>query len=148
MINGIPVHLKGADESGAPVLEKACFATARKCPELANKLKAIHRTDLAETAAVRRAEAAKEHLEKCLSNEIDQAEAAAIEAFDRLQDASQAVFDAIRGFCVSGFEAAGYDRATAERYAGLCEPTRLGELKAKCLMGAGMVDFFSTASPV
>jgi hypothetical protein len=144
MINGIPVHLKGADESGAHVLEKAVFATARKCPELSGLIKAIARADVAETAAARRADAANSRLRDCTPDEIDQAEAEAAAAFDRLQDASQAVFDAIRAFVVRGFTAAGYDQANAERYADLVEPGRLGELKAKCLMGAGMVDFFTT----
>jgi len=137
MINGIPVSLKG--ENGA--IEKPVFATARKCPALLGKLKDITKADTAETVAARRARDAEARIGSCTAEELD---AVAVEAEGKAlaaQAASVAVMDAVHEFLLAGFAGAGYTPEQAEYYTSLIGPERLQELKAKCLLGSGVVDF-------
>ena len=136
-VNGIPVTLKS--ESGTP--ETAVFATVKKHPKLRECLHNIAAADIRETVAGRRFRDANELLQTCNPDKLDTLAASAEDAADNAQAATQAVFDAIHAFTLEGFIGAGYDQTQAERFADMVDVERLAELKAKCMLGTGHVDF-------
>lgn len=142
-VNGIPVKLTTPDKDGnLTQIETVCFATVRKCPALAGALKDVIRADKAETAAVRRAQLAERAIMLCEdAAQIASLETDAIKAAEAAEDASQALFDAIRAFVVQGLAGAGYTTEQADRYADLIPRERLPELKAAAMIGAGRLDF-------
>ena len=142
-INGIVITLKAPDADGAMTqVERPVFATARRHPELLAKLKAIARADIAETAAARRHALANDALvAAATSDDVDACQKAAEATADAVQAASEAVFAAVRAFVLEGFMGAGYTSDAAERYADLVPAERIAELKARCMLGGGIVDF-------
>lgn len=136
-INGIPVTLKNSEGT----VENAVFATVKKHPKLLKCLHKIAAADIRETVAARRFRDADALLQTCDPAQLETFAAAATEASEKAQAATQAMFDAITAFTVEGFVGAGYDREEAERFAGLVDVERLAELRAKCMLGTGHVDF-------
>ena len=145
--NGIPVKLLTADTDGKLTqIETPVFASARKCPALLGKIKAIAAADLAETAAGKRMKAANDRLLERPEAETDKSRADANECADKLADANAAIFNAIHDFIVAGFTGAGYTQEQAEKYASFVDAGHLAELKAVCLLGTGRLDFTKAAN--
>jgi len=137
---GIKVTLRDPDDSTNVI--RAEFATARTHPELKDKLKTIASCDTKESLLGRRRELAMGELATATTEtELNEAAEALQKATDAVNDASMALFEAIRDFIVAGFQLAGATQELAEKLAGLVDVERLPELKAKCLFGAGVVDF-------
>jgi hypothetical protein len=143
MVNGIPVKVATQDADGEYTqVETVCFATIRKCPELAGALKAIIRADKAETVAARRAQLAERAILECEKDaELEALEEAAVKAVEAAEAATQAMFDSVRGFVLAGLKGAGYTETQAERYADYLPFDRLAELKAAAMIGSGRLDF-------
>ncbi len=143
MVNGIPVKVATQDKDGEYTqVETVCFATVRKCPELAGALKAIIRADKAETVATRRAQLAERAILECeKDDELASLEEAAVAAVETAEAATQAMFDAVREFVLVGLRGAGYKENQAERYADYLPFDRLAELKAASMIGSGRLDF-------
>lgn len=143
MVNGIPVKIVTPDKDGEYTqFETVCFATLRKCPELAGKLKDIIRADKAETVAVRRAQLAERAILLCEDDaKLAELEAASVAATEASEAATQAVFDAMREFVTAGLVGAGYTEKQADRYADFLPFDRLAELKAAAMIGSGRLDF-------
>lgn len=135
-INGIPIEIKVGNDIESPV-----FATARKCPGLLGKMKAINKADAVESGAARQHELAAQALDQATAEELKKAETALQKASDNALDASAAVMTAVHDFIVAGFLGAGYKAEDAERYTELLDMERVQEIKAKCLYGAGRVGF-------
>jgi hypothetical protein len=143
MVNGIPVKIVTPDKDGEYTqVETVCFATLRKCPALAGKLKDIIRADKAETVAARRAQLAERAIFVCEDDgKLAGLEAASVAATEASEAATQAVFDAMREFVTAGLVGAGYTEKQADRYADFLPFDRLAELKAAAMIGSGRLDF-------
>ncbi len=140
---GIPITINTPDEKGDYVnVERAVFATIRKCTELSSLLKEINTCDIKEDASAIRVQSARKKLiEATTEEEIQIAEDLAIKAVEHSEDCTQRLASAVRNFIVKGFMGAGYTEPEAQRYADLMPPERLRELKASCLVGSGRLDF-------
>lgn len=140
---GIPIKVQTQDAEGNwTQYEQAVFGTAIRHPRLGELLRALARASVDEDAAGRLSILAQRKLLEAgttaeVASLADEARAAA----EAAETATQAYAAAVRAFIVAGFECAGYDREGAERYADLLGSTRLGELKAACLIGGGKLDF-------
>ena len=140
---GIPIKVQTQDAEGNwTQYEQAVFGTAVRHPRLGPLLRALARASVEEDAAGRLAILASQRL---LDAGTPEAVAAAAEEAgaraEAAEQATQAYAAAVRAFVVAGFECAGYDNQAAERYADFLGSTRLGELKAACLIGGGRLDF-------
>ena len=140
--NGIPVIIVTPDDKGNyTVKETAVFATARKHPDLKGKLKAVVKADVAEDVATAKAVATRQALIDATAENIDELAKAAEKAAIKIEDATEAYAAAVHDFIFTGFKGAGYTPEEAERYAMYIDPERLDELKSKCLIGSGRLDF-------
>jgi hypothetical protein len=142
MIRGIPIEMAGPDGT----VEKPLFASARACPALLDRVKAIKRRYLDNECAERKAQIAADLLAECKPEDLDATVEAGKAAMDRAMDTMAALSAACWDFLVAGFEAAGYDHAQAERYAGLAKMEQAQEIQQKCLVGLGQVDFSPASS--
>jgi len=140
---GIPIKVLAPDDKGELTQpETAVFATVRRCPKLAEAVKAVARASVAEEAAGRLAMLASRAIIEAetpaaVTEASSRAEAAAVAA----EEATQTYAEAVRAFLLTGFVGAGYTEDAAERYAELVGAQRLGELKAAALVGVGRLDF-------
>lgn len=137
---GIKVTMR--DPKDNTKLIHAEFATARSFPQMKELLRKIAVADNLESVAGRKRELAELRLmEAGTAEEADAACAALQEATDAVTEASCALFDAIREFVLDGYKLAGAPDELAERLADATDVEYLPMLKAKCLYGAGCVDF-------
>ncbi len=145
---GIPLGIKVTfrDPEDSTKLIHAQFATVRSHPELRDHLTLCARLDVKESAAVRRMQLADQALWSAEAAEVDAAEKALQIAADARNAVLGEMMQAAREFIEAGFVAAG---ATAEHASWLADRVAmedLPELKAKCLYGAGAVDFTRASS--
>lgn len=141
---GIPLGIKITlrDPEDPAKLIHAQFATVRSHPELKELLSRCAALDVKESAAVRRMQLADRKLWEAET----EADIAAAEAFlSQLVAARNTVTEemvaAARAFVVAGFAAAGASDEHASWLADRVAMEDLPELKAKCLYGAGAMDF-------
>ena len=141
---GIKVTLRDPDDNTK--LIHAEFATARSFPVLKELLQKVARTDTAESISGRKRELAEAKL--LAANTSEEAEAAGVAlhaATEEVTSASMALFDAIREFVFKGYQLAGAPAEMAEKLADITDVENLPILKAKCLFGAGCLDFTKAA---
>ena len=119
---GIKVTFKDPDNPAGII--NAQFATARSNPE---------------SVAMQKLENAAERLKSSTDPEAMQAELLALR--NASDDATLAVVEASRLFVVTGFKLAGSSDEQAEKLADIVDMADLAVLKAKCLYGAGSLDF-------
>ena len=137
---GIKVTLRDPDNSTQ--LIHAEFATARSFPVMRELLQKVARVDAIESTAGRKRELAEGKLFAALTGEEADAAGAALQAAtEEVTAASMALFDAIREFVFTGYQLAGAPDALAEKLTDITDVENLPVLKAKCLFGAGCVDF-------
>ena len=143
-MSGIKVKLRDPDNNTQ--LIHAEFATARSFPVMKELLQAIAKTDNIESVAGRKRELAEAKLmDASTSEEAEEAGVALQAATEEVTSASMALFDAIREFVFKGYQLAGAPDDLAEKLAGITDVENLPILKAKCLYGAGCVDFTKAA---
>jgi hypothetical protein len=141
---GIKVTLRDPDDNTK--LIHAEFATARSFPVLRELLQKVARTDTAESISGRKRELAEAKL--LAANTSEEAEAAGVAlqaATEEVTSASMTLFDAIREFVFKGYQLAGAPAEMAEKLADITDVENLPILKAKCLFGAGCLDFTKAA---
>lgn len=135
---GLRVRLQDPDDPTQVI--NAQFATLRSNPQLGDMLKAIARMDVAESVALRT-------LQK-VAKAFDEGEAdgKALE-LARLDadEATSKTLEAVHAFVVEGFKLAGASDERAEELASIVDIERVDELKARCVYGAGCVDFTKAA---
>ena len=134
---GIKVTFKDPDNPAGII--NAQFATARSNPEMLKLLRAIAEADVAESVAMQKLENAAERLKSSTDPEAMQAELLALR--NASDDATLDVVEASRLFVVTGFKLAGSSDEQAEKLADIVDMADLAVLKAKCLYGAGSLDF-------
>ena len=134
---GIKVTFKDPDNPAGII--NAQFATARSNPEMLKLLRAIAEADVAESVAMQKLENAAERLRNSADPEAMQAELLALR--NASDDATLDVVEASRLFVVTGFKLAGSSDEQAEKLADIVDMADLAVLKAKCLYGAGSLDF-------
>lgn len=134
---GIKVTFKDPDNPAGII--NAQFATARSNPEMLKLLRDIAEKDVAESVAMQKLENAAERLKSSADPEAMQAELLSLR--NASDDATLAVVEASRLFVVTGFKLAGSSDEQAEKLADIVDMADLAVLKAKCLYGAGSLDF-------
>ena len=141
---GLKITLK--DPANPANIINAQFATVRGNPQLKDLLQKIADLDVAENIALKKLSLA--------AAELDAAEdAAAVDALSEklkslrhaADNATCALLEATRAFIVAGFALAGASDERAEDLTDAVGIENIQELKAKCLFGAGCLDF--TQSP-
>lgn len=141
---GIKITLR--DPNDVTNLIHAEFATARSHPELLGLLRNIASADVANSIAERKHEIAQDALYAATTPEnADEAGKNLSAAMNAVTDASQALFDALLAFVVAGYTLAGAPTELAETLTDSTPLEQLPELKAKCLLGSGTVDFTTGA---
>lgn len=141
---GIKVTLRDPDNSTQ--LIHAEFATARSFPVMKELLQKIAKTDNLESVAGRKRELAEAKLMDASNSEEAEAAGVALQAAtEEVTSASMALFDAIREFVFKGYQLAGAPDDLAEKLADITDVENLPILKAKCLYGAGCLDFTKAA---
>jgi hypothetical protein len=142
---GLVIKLRDPDNPANVV--KAQFATIRSCPEMEVLLRECARTQVAETAAIRKYQLALDEIDAAETPQaVDDALAKANSANEARLDAGNALLAAIHAFVVRGFVNGGADQENAERLASIVGPEDLAELKMKCQFGSGVVDFTRTGA--
>lgn len=141
---GIKVTLRDPDNSTQ--LIHAEFATARSFPVMKELLQKIAKADNLESVAGRKRELAEAKLMDASTSEEAEAAGVALQtATEEVTSASMALFDAIREFVFKGYQLAGAPDDLAEKLADITDVENLPVLKAKCLYGAGCLDFTKAA---
>ncbi len=137
---GIKITLR--DPEDASKLIHSEFATARGVPEMNGLLAAIAKADTEESVAAKKRELADVVLMNASNDDdADVAGCALQKATEAVEAASLALFESIRDFLIAGYTKAGATEEIAENLVALTPIERLPEIKAKCLFGAGCVDF-------
>lgn len=134
---GLKVTFKDPENPAGVI--NAQFATARSHPEMLELLRDIAKKDVAESVAMQKLDNATERLKRSDDPEAMQEELLALR--NASDDATLAVVEASRLFVVTGFKLAGASDEQAEKLAGIVDMADLALLKAKCLYGAGSLDF-------
>lgn len=139
-MSGIKVTLR--DPNDSTKLIHAEFATARSFPVLKELLQKIAKTDTLESVAGRKRELAEVKLMDASTSEDAETAGAVLQAAtEEVTAASMALFDAIREFVFTGYQLAGAPDDLADKLTDITDVENLPILKAKCLFGAGCVDF-------
>lgn len=137
---GIKVTLRAPEDSTKII--NAEFATVRSFPAMGEALNRIAKASVTETIAGRRVDVAYAALQEATTAEAINVAADALQAAQEAQDATGVeIFEALRAFVELGYELAGAPPAVVERLTMATDITDLAQLKAKCLYGAGVVDF-------
>ena len=141
---GIPLGIKITlrDPEDPAKLIHAQFATVRSHPELKELLSRCAALDVKESAAVRRMQLADRKLwEAETEADIAAAEASQSQRVEARNAVTEEMVAAARAFVEAGFVAAGASEEHASWLADRVAMEDLPELKAKCLYGAGAMDF-------
>jgi hypothetical protein len=141
---GIKITLRDPEDSAK--LIHAQFATVRSHPELKDRLKRCALLDVRESVAVRRMQLADRKLWDAEDDAaIEAAEKALAAAVAVRNEVTEELIAAARDFVEAGFRAAGSTQEHASWLADRVAMEDLPELKAKCLYGAGALDFTKTS---
>lgn len=142
---GVKITLRDPEDSTK--LIHAQFATARSHPELKKLLERCAELDVKESAAVRRMQLADHRLwEAETEDDITAAEANLTALVAARNVVTEQMVAAARDFVEAGFRFAGADEEHASWLADRIAMEDLPELKAKCLYGAGALDFTVTSA--
>lgn len=137
---GIKITLRDPEDSAKII--HAQFGTVRSHPELKELLKRLAELDVKESAAVKRMQMADRKLwDAETEEEIAAAESALVVKVAERNQVTEELVAAGRAFVEGGFRAAGASEEHASWLADRVAMEDLPELKAKCLYGAGALDF-------
>ena len=138
----IGLRVKIQDPEDPTQIVNAQFATVRSNPQLGEMLRGIAKLDVAQSVAVHR-------LEKVARNLDDPEKEVDAEAIEKARleadEATNRTLEATHAFIVEGFKLAGASAERAEELASLIDIERAVELKARCVYGAGCMDFTKAA---
>lgn len=135
---GLRVKLQDPDDPTQII--NAQFATVRSNPQLGDILKAIARMDVAESVALRDLQKVAKAFDEDNATQED-LEAARLKA----DEATETTLRQVHAFVVAGFKLAGATDERAEELASIVDIERVDELKARCVYGAGCLDFTKAA---
>ena len=135
---GLRVRLQDPDDPTQVI--NAQFATLRSNPQLGDILKAIARMDVAESVALRDLQKVAKSFDEDNATQED-LEAARLKA----DEATETTLRQVHAFVVAGFKLAGATDERAEELASIVDIERVDELKARCVYGAGCLDFTKAA---
>lgn len=135
---GLRVRLQDPDDPTQVI--NAQFATLRSNPQLKDMLTNIARLDVAESVALKKLQ------ETARQFDDGEADAAALEAA-RLEadNATTATLEAAHNFIFMGFKLAGASDERAEELAAIIDIEDVDKLRARCVYGAGCMDFTKAA---
>ena len=135
---GLRVRLQDPDDPTQVI--NAQFATLRSNPQLGDILKAIARMDVAESVALRDLQKVAKSFDEDNATQED-LEAARLKA----DEATETTLRQVHAFVVAGFKLAGATDERAEELASIVDIERVDELEARCVYGAGCLDFTKAA---
>ena len=135
---GLRIKLQDPDDPTQVI--NAQFATLRSNPQLGDILKAIARMDVAESVALKELQAVAKRFDEDNATP-EELEAARLKA----DDATEQTLRQTHAFVVDGFKLAGETDERAEELASIVDIERVDELKARCVYGAGCLDFTKAA---
>ena len=135
---GLRVRLQDPDDPTQVI--NAQFATLRSNPQLKDMLTNIARLDVAESVALRDLQNVAKAFDEDNATQED-LEAARLKA----DEATENVLLEVHAFVVAGFVFAGATTERAEELASIVDIERVDELKARCVYGAGCLDFTKAA---
>ena len=135
---GLRIRLQDPDDPTQVI--NAQFATLRSNPQLGDILKAIARMDVAESVALKELQAVAKRFDEDGATP-EELEAARLKA----DDATATTLENVHAFVVAGFMYAGATAERAEELASIVDIERVDELKARCVYGAGCLDFTKAA---
>ena len=135
---GLRVKLQDPDDPTQVI--NAQFATVRSNPQLGDMLKAIARMDVAESVALKELQKVTKRFNEDNATQ-EELEAARLKA----DEATENVLLEVHAFVVAGFVFAGATTERAEELASIVDIERVDELKARCVYGAGCLDFTKAA---
>jgi hypothetical protein len=135
---GLRVKLQDPDDPTQII--NAQFATVRSNPQLKDMLTNIARLDVAESVALRDLQNVAKKFDEGISTEKE-LEAARLKA----DEATENVLLEVHAFVVAGFKLAGATDERAEELASIVDIEKVDELKARCVYGAGCLDFTKAA---
>ena len=137
---GIRIKLTNPDDETQPI--NAVFATVRSNPELLELINKIAEADTAETIASKKAELIHQKIRFAeTEKEIKAVEKEYYDAVKNTTNSSMVLFDAIRDFVYQGYKLAGATDERAKMLTDVTDVEYLQLLKAKCMYGAGSLDF-------
>lgn len=141
----IGLRIRIQDPEDPTQIVNAQFATVRSNPQLGEMLRNIAKLDVAESVALKKLQTAAKSLDdeeggnmRGIQKEL---ELARLEA----DDATYKTLEAVHAFVVEGFKLAGANDERAEELASLIDIEKVDELKARCVYGAGCLDFTKAA---
>ena len=135
---GLRIKLQDPDDPTQVI--NAQFATLRSNPQLGDMLKAIARMDVAESVALKELQAVAKRFDEDNATP-EELEAARL----KVDDATATTLEAVHAFVVAGFMFADATAERAEELASIVDIERVDELKARCVYGAGCLDFTKAA---
>ena len=135
---GLRIKLQDPDDPTQVI--NAQFATLRSNPQLGDILKTIARMDVAESVALKELQAVAKRFDEDTATP-EELEAARLKA----DDATEQTLRQTYAFVVAGFKLAGATDERAEELASIVDIERVDELKARCVYGAGCMDFTKAA---
>ena len=136
----IGLRIKIQDPEDPTQIVNAQFATLRSNPQLGDILKAIARMDVAESVALKELQAVAKRFDEDDATQ-EELEAARLKA----DEATEQTLRQTHAFVVAGFKLAGASDERAEELASLIDIEKVAELKARCVYGAGCLDFTKAA---
>lgn len=141
---GLRVRLQDPDDPTQVI--NAQFATLRSNPQLKDMLTNIARLDVAESGALKKLQHAakkfdEEEGEGDIRGAVKELERARLEA----DNATAQTLEAVHAFVVAGFKLAGATDERAEELASIVDIEHVDGLKARCVYGAGCLDFTKAA---
>ena len=136
----IGLRIKIQDPEDQTQIINAQFATVRSNPQLGEMLKKIAVLDVAESVALKELQKTAEAFD---NGEADSEKL--VDARLAADEATGKTLDAVHVFVVEGFKLAGATDDRAEELASLIDIEKVDELKARCVYGAGCLDFTKAA---
>ena len=135
---GLRVKLQDPDDPTQII--NAQFATVRSNPQLKDMLTNIARLDVAESVELRLLQKVAKAFDE---GEVD-GKALELARLDA-DEATAKTLEAVHAFVVAGFKLAGASDERAEELASIVDIEKVDELKARCVYGAGCLDFTKAA---
>ena len=135
---GLRVKLQDPDDPTQIINTQ--FATVRSNPQLKDMLTNIARLDVAESVELRLLQKVAKAFDE---GEVD-GKALELARLDA-DEATAKTLEAVHAFVVAGFKLAGASDERAEELASIVDIEKVDELKARCVYGAGCLDFTKAA---
>ena len=139
----IGLRIKIQDPDDPTQIVNAQFASIRSNPKLGDMLRDIAKLEVEESVKLKILQQVgdKFNADPAPGGDSSSLERARMEA----DEATQKTLDATHAFIVEGFKLAGANDERAEELASLIDLEKVTELKARCMYGAGCLDFTKAA---